>query len=297
MKFIIYTPLYNENTGGIVVLHKLCQLLNSIGETALVWYDCNPLSVNSLKTFKRKIRYFANIWFNKNKFETPYNLKLATKDDLRDSVVIYPEVIAGNPLNAKNVVRWLLYKPGKHTGVTDYGLNDLFFYFLKEFDDPSWNRNPDNKLYVVDYLSHIYKKRNNEKRSGVCYMVRKGNDRKLNYHPKDALKLDDLSHYEISQAFNKYKYFISYDLYTMYTCFAAICGCIPVVVPKQGVSREEWLHSEESRYGLAYGFDDISWAVLTRSNLLKLISQMDKANHNYVCEFVKKCKKYFNISI
>ena len=71
MKFIIYTPLYNENTGGIVVLHKLCQLLNSIGETALVWYDCNPLSVNSLKTFKRKIRYFANIWFNKNKFETP----------------------------------------------------------------------------------------------------------------------------------------------------------------------------------------------------------------------------------
>ena len=298
MKFIIYTPLYNENSGGVVVLHKLCQVLNSIGETALIWYDRNPLSVNSLKTFKKKVKYCLDTFFKKSKFKTPYNLKLANKEDIKDSIVIYPEIVAGNPLNAENVVRWFLYKPGKHTGVIDYGLNDLFFYYLEEFNDVRWNKDSSNKLFVVDYLSHVYKKINNGKRSGVCYMVRKGIDRELNYHPKNALKLDGMSHSEISKVFNECKYFISYDLYTMYTCFAAICGCIPIVVPKEGISKEEWSHSEESRYGLAYGFDDISWAVLTRPNLLKLISQMEEINSSYVCEFVKKCKeKYSNILI
>ena len=35
-KYIIVAPSYDENNGGCVVLHKLCDLLNSQGEKAVL---------------------------------------------------------------------------------------------------------------------------------------------------------------------------------------------------------------------------------------------------------------------
>jgi hypothetical protein len=55
------------------------------------------------------------------------------------SMVIYPEVIANNPLRASNVVRYLLNKPGFFTGigVESYGDRDYFLHFADEFRPPN----------------------------------------------------------------------------------------------------------------------------------------------------------------
>ena len=37
---------------------------------------------------------------------------IATRADLDDAVVVYPEIIPGNPLRGAPYLRWLLYKPG-----------------------------------------------------------------------------------------------------------------------------------------------------------------------------------------
>lgn len=301
MKFIIFTPRYKETTGGTIVLHKLAKVLNKMGHEAYIWNFQEPrtlftLLINRvLRIFKIKREIKARKLFNRREI-CPYSgLVKASNDDLKDSIVVYPEIIAGNPLGAEKVVRWLLYKPGAHTGVIDYSPKDLFFYYLKEYDYPQMNKFPDNQLFVADYFLDIYKQVNFGPRKGSCFMVRKGIGRKLNMHPKDAIQVDGLTHRELAEVFNQCEYFFSYDLYTMYSAYASICGCKSVVLPPAGMRVEEWIHNESGRNGVAFGLQDVERAEKTRPFLLSQIHNREKSNENSVSFFVERCKRFFQL--
>lgn len=75
-------------------------------------------------------------------------------DDFRQrAVVVYPEVIAGNPLRIQNVVRWILFYPGKNGGAFHYYEGDVLFSFQPQFYPgipqltPPWI---DQKLFFDD---------------------------------------------------------------------------------------------------------------------------------------------------
>ena len=49
-----------------------------------------------------------------------------------NTIVIYPEVIEGNPLNAPHVIRWILAEVGINVNnniINSWGKNDLVYYF------------------------------------------------------------------------------------------------------------------------------------------------------------------------
>lgn len=294
-KFIIYTESYDEGFGGIIVLYKLCSILNNVGIEAFIWPASKPYfdNKNILRYTIKSLKYYINKLFRLKDFRSPYNLRIASISDLKDAIVVYPEIISGNPLYAKKVVRWFLHKPGFHSGVINYQSDELYFYFSKEFDDPVINPFSDNELTILDIKSDIYKQTNFDVRSGTCYMIRKGRNRDLNYHHSDAVLIDNLSHEEVAKAFNKFKYFVSYDPYTMYSLYAAFCGCISIVVPMEGVNKEGWRSSEELRLGIAYGSNDIEWALSSRDRLLEKIGTIDRNSESSVYYFVKKCSDFF----
>ncbi|MCK5424804.1 MAG: hypothetical protein KAI89_05485, partial [Emcibacter sp.] len=157
--YIIYAPSFSENNGGCIVLHKLCHMLNQLGERAFLW----PME----PVYKPRMRDRVLSFLKPKPFEVnkEFNTPVATPKDLNDnSIVIYPEIINGNPLKHKNVVRWFLHKPGHHTGKVEYGENELYFIFDQYCDDPSLNNNPENELFLVQ-LNPAYKN-NNGNRSG-----------------------------------------------------------------------------------------------------------------------------------
>ncbi|WP_462160467.1 hypothetical protein [Pseudoalteromonas maricaloris] len=228
-KYIVFAPSYDENVGGSISMHRLCHLLNTQGEEAYLWHD------GKSKLIKNK------------DFITP---DICTKQ-LDDFIVVYMDVVSGNPIQCPNVVRWYLNKPGFFTENIRYGEQELYFYFQEIFNHSMYRAN--HRLYVVYFMTSLYRNKNKLNREGSCYMLRKGRGRKLVHDVSESVKIDGKSHYEIAEIFNDKKYFYCYDLYSAYSSFAALCGCIPIVIPEDGISEQDWQPVEKLRYGIAYG--------------------------------------------
>lgn len=283
----------------MIVLYKLCAILRELGYNAKVWPSPKPgpREIFSPRGVKKALRWHGTIApilrLKPRIIMSPYDIPIARIADLAGSIAIYPEVVAGNPLGAKRVVRWLLNRPRTLNENAVFSERESFFYYHEHFND--WDLNPSvrNQLRVVELMGDVYRRRNHGTRSGTCYMVRKGEGRVLDHHGSEAINVDGLSHRELAKVFNDCKYFVSYDPYTMYSRYAAMCGCIPVVVPREGISKEQWRPEVENRLGIAYGWDDISWAVETREDLMRLLDATERHNIESVRKFVQITSELF----
>lgn len=278
-KYGIYIHKFSSNSGGIICLGYLCHLLNEIGEKAFM-----------VTTNDKSLEYFDNDDSNLN-----LNMPILKKNEIDDeTTIIYPEIVDNNPLGAKNVVRWLLHRPGFHTGRINFGKDDLIVAHTKthqgtyEIDE----RHILNIKYIMD---NIYYNKNLEK-TKTCYSIRKGRKSKPNLklvHQKDSICIDGKSHQEISDIFNKSHTFISYDTYSTFSLYAALCGTTSIVIPDENVSKKDWYHDVRDTYGIAYGLEDIEYANQTRDLLYQNINIQKQSNIDMVKNFVSLCEDYF----
>jgi hypothetical protein len=267
---------YSNNCGGIVVQYYLAQILDKIGVKVRIKLNNNYIPNNIYNNY------------DNNDFE------------LKDTIVIYGETIKGNPLNAPNIIRWILAElgiiSGKHIYKT-WGLNDLVYYFnseLKFLKEPDKLNNIYKNLSLL-YIDPIFKNINQE-RYGYCHTFRKTEFHKniSLIHPQNSFEITrEHKQEDYFHLFNKYEYFVSYDPLTFLSIIAAICGCISIIYPIEGISKKDWLKMTaladylndknlESIYGIAYGysFKEISNAYST----LPLVKDQWDDIHQYFKE-------------
>ena len=299
-KFIIFTPSYNEKSGGVIVLHKLCHLLNELGREAYLvpHFDNHVISKHGLiikiyRFVKIELKRILKGFKVNEAFNTPVFNGDFEKIDWDDWIVIYPEIVLGNPLGAKNIVRWLLHQPGFLSGIVQYGKKELYFKFndaIHDFDYPG-SCTSKNHLKVIHYPLEYYNLEGvSKERAGTAYCLRKGRNKEIQHDLADSVLIDDLPHAEVAKIFKKVERFISYDVLTAYSIFAVLCGCESIVVPDEGISKEEWYPNPEDRYGISYGFNDYDCAHQSKAlvkqrivdeqskvvaNIKKAISEMD----------------------
>ena len=304
--FIIYSPSYEETSGGTIVLHKLCDLINERGYSAKIWPHHYPPLMSSMmgcgfkytlhKTFKNLIQ------LARGKRKKDFKLSrerhdgtvLAGIQDLRDStIVIYPDIIYGNPLNAKNVVRWWLYKSSFHPRKKQAGVTELNFHYLESFLNQALINEGSYLLSPVVIMKNTYKQTNFGARRGCCHIIRKGRSKLLDQHPQDSILIDGLTHEETAKVFNEVEYCVCYDSYTLLSGYAVFCGCKVMVVPDEGVTLEEWLPDERARYGLAYGKENTAWAESTRHLVLEEWLTKEKQNIEMTKKLLEKCLSHF----
>lgn len=311
LKFVIVSP--RQNSGGAIVLHKLCLLLQNLGYDSRIFYS--PLFNNKdknvrLNYLKEWIRYiihdakrillaylfpkaFEKKPSYKGYFYTPIKgckRKLLPFVD-KNTIVIYPETIENNPLRAKNTVFWLLYH---YTNNKLHNMNNcLVFAFREIFNNPLLN--PDDKILTLTHFDFDLFNNPNKKRQGNCYIIRKGKNRKDLPNTFDGPIIDNLTEPQIAEIFKNTEICYSYDTQTSYCTLASLCGCIPVVVPEEGKKREDYLSKGEFGYGRAYGStpSEIEYAIKTQRKLKEGLMQLEEENLEKVKKFVDICLNYF----
>ena len=316
MNYIIVSPI--QYCGGPIVLHYLCKLLNEYGYSAKVFlintlgekkayentlkYWCSHL-IFITKLFIKKVISF--LFITEKNYHSRYDgiYYLPVKDvkikylpffNKKKTIVVYPEIVYGNFLKAKYVVRWLLYYNRYVNDPNAFGKNDLVMAYREIFNDTRLN--PSNNILTLSYFNmDLYKQTNFEERKGYCYVIRKGKNRTDLPAQFDGPIIDNFSEFEKVKAFNKYKYCILYDMQTAYASIAALCGCIPIQIPEQGKTRKDYCGQGENRYGVAIGQiqEEIDWALNTRPFLLKYYTDMRNNDSNKVNEFIKMCDGHF----
>lgn len=305
MKFIICTGSYDENVGGSIVPHKLCEFINEYTDSICYLYRLYQYPIlrrgNLLKSVYQTIKVEIG---SRLKIISSYdkNSKYVIKDipkELDDYVVIYLESATDNILNAKNVVRLLLHNPGNFTNLIHYGTGELYFRYGPHFDNfkIKGSKTSEKFINIQSYPTDIYNLNDVSKhRDGNCYALRKGKNRKITHKIEQNVIIDDLSHSEVAKLFKEKKYFISYDTATAYSYLAALCGCISIVVPEIGITTEMWQPDEKLRYGVAYGFSDneIKWAIDTQSLLIEEVNKKQMKNIEITRDFISECQEYFN---
>lgn len=272
--YIIGYDTLHANSGGEIVLYSLCHFLNDIGEEAYMNGGSFPNVLNLNCPIK------------------PKELNL-----LSDNViVVYPEITNGNPLGAKNVVRWMLYPIGFNGGnIKTHSKNDLIIGWGSECSGGGYIINEDNCIIIKHIMSDIYKHLNSASRGKTCYMKRKGEQwgQSFDQHPQDSICIDGKSHQEIFDIFNDCHTFYCYDPHTYYSTYASMCGCDSIVVPPKTLPKEDWKNSIEETYGIAYGIDDLERARKTRPLMLDCIKNQYNSNIKNTLKFIKLCESHF----
>lgn len=308
--FLICAPSYSENNGGAIVLHKLCSLINQNGGHAYLFpftdnFEFNKFNYKKVlfKFFKKHLREpFRKFKLNPT-FQTPVIKKLPIDISSDSWIVVYPEIIFGNPLNGKNIVRWLLHNPGfnpetgKDTNNFFFGKNELYFRigsWFKNFEYPG-SVTSKNFLQIFHMPLDLYNNKNtSHHRNGVAYLLRKGEAKKIIHDLDTSIRIDGKKHEEIAHIFKSVKTFISYDPYSTYSVFAALCDCDSIVVPDENVTEEQWMPQPERRYGIAYGFENLEKSRLTRHLVVNRYLESEKLYKKNVAEFIEESNNFFD---
>ncbi len=304
MKFVVVST--RSFSGGNIVLHLLCRNLVERG------YDASILSEYTHTELSKPTNTILLLWkllyYLVRDFFRYFKMKLGFKENVfgslkcpkkilpicdENTIVIYPDVVYGNPFHAKNVVRWFLYHNRFPNNPEAYGKDELVFSFREHFND--YNLNPSCRLLTLNYFNKdLYKQTYFGERKGVCYIIRKGKNRP-DLPPKfDGPIIDDLPEKEKVAVFNRCKYCYDYDTQTFYSTIAVVCGCIPIVVMERGKTKSDYLGEGDSDYGRAYGDspEEIEYAIKTRQQCLQLLD-FEESNKKNVDFFVKTVSEYF----
>lgn len=305
MQILVYSQNFDSKNGGVVVLHRLVHLINTTTEhEAFLVPNSLDLTISkySIVGLKKKLKHNKKVkrYTTKPQWITPV-LDSLQGIDLSQTIVVYPEITSGNPLNAKNVVRWLLHQPAHFSGQINYGENELIFKFnsaIKDFSLPN-SKTSEQELKVIYYPTDLYNEEGvqpYQERTLTCHAIRKGKH-KPKVHPEDSILIDSLSHEEVARLFKQTKRFISYDDYTAYSIFANLCGCESIVVPDSDTTIEQWYPNITDRYGIAYGFNEeqLKWAKDTQSLVKEHVENEHRRSEQCVKNFIQEALDYFRL--
>lgn len=284
--FLLRNFGYSESCGGCSVLHLLVHLINTAsnsnnGPTAFVSTAKGPCDTNP-----GYMTPMTPSWFN-----------------MSNSIAIYNEM-PENVFHSTNRIYYILFFPNNNAVYPQgsyilcwsegfcQGIDNSLHKFtlnllqidMKLFD--SIPRSPQREI------SYILVKKKVWRLSGRVVTIEDQVDSSLGEHfPVGESKLNRL------MILAETKRLVSYDRATFISVEAAAMGCLSIVMPAPNVTRDEWLSAvgEAFKYGIAYGFEEINYALSTMDRVNNHLRSLSMKQEDHVREFLQDVRNFFSL--
>lgn len=242
--YYLLAPAYRRSSAGIRVMHMLCHLLNRCGQDAWMF----PTETNPM-------------------WHTPLLNDALRKQHLdagRQPIVIYPEVVRGNPAGAQSVVRYLLNVPGLLGGDASFADTDLIFAYGKSLLPAGLG--DDHIMFMPPIDTSLFNNHDNpldQRRKG--WLIYPGRHTEaLRLHPQLAAKCTVITNQwpaspkEMAELFRRSERVYCFSS-TSIALEAMLCGCPAVVLKSPFFDGVPIGIGEFGTHGLA--FDDAPQAI------------------------------------
>lgn len=261
VKYLIMASDYVNNSAGVWCLYKLC---NDLNEKKMMSFICGSrvtcdyldAPILPMSEAKKLVRNVDNL------------------------VVVYPETVHGNPLNAKRVVRWVLNRPGLIDGQEIYNDKELIFLYAEAYRSYVKNEIA-AKLYMPTIDESIFFNDNNDScRKLKCFYVGKSRFKPGYFDPRYAVEItrNFPSRKDLGNLFRASTVLYCFDNSTIMVYEAIACGCSVMIIPDGTQTLEDFQCQELGMDGIMWGSSDSSVNVV---DVDKFKSKYDDLKNSY----------------
>lgn len=238
-RFVIYAPVYSDKSAGVKMLHVLCDALNRRGYQTVVCFMINGQVVisNNPLNYGPDLKWYA------------LTDHMELRQFIKEGIVVYPEIVSGNPLNAKQVVRYMLNGEGiVAKNKTQASVDDFILAF-----SASYHPNPHA---ILNKVSH-YEGFNTEgalptmERNMDLTYIGKGDgygDCPIVPGSVELTRTWPKNKAELAILLKNTRYFYTWDWCTQTVTDAMLCGAIPVYLSLAPYNSFDELHPGEAAY-------------------------------------------------
>ena len=274
---VIVAPPYVGHSNGIKTLHKICHTINQLGGCArlMFWYA--------------GVVTFGGVEWTNAGWDTP----CLTEDDkeiYKKAIVVYPEIVKGNPMDAPKVARYLGNKEGLLNGMgMDIGSGDFLVAHSKvirpDADYVLFNAEI-NPVFNDDGSEHAL-----NRNMDVTYIGKGAMYGGCTVQPRSLLveRVYPRGQEQLAYVLKRTRFFYTWDSWSAINVEAIMCGAVPVFM-----RYEPWTENEidGSELGILprnviQGFDD------GRDRLIGRIKELDETWDSRVGEFCRRIDLHF----
>ncbi|MBF0185799.1 MAG: tetratricopeptide repeat protein [Magnetococcales bacterium] len=284
--YLIVTPWYRHSSAGIVALHYLCHQLNQLGYEAYLFVWMQP-------RLPAGMRPLHPHW------STPV-ITVPLEDNplwqrIKDRViVIYPEIIPSNPVQATRVVRYMLNREAGTQSVRA-GADDFIVSFSKMFLLSHY------VLYMpvsLDLALFHDREAPQERNQDMCW-IGKGSLYGVQDKPPAGCVPITITwpptRQELADQLRQSRFLYTFDALTSLTVEAALCGAVPVIKHFGPWSRRDFEFSELGVNGVAMEDtpEEIERAIATRGLLRSKVQQAIAEIPQKILGFAEATQAFF----
>ena len=229
MKFIVAAPRYNHQSAGIVVLHELCDALCRLGHECyiILMHGSAPnfdwAYTNSEEFFNKELKRTS---FPDGTTSEHINLLIS------QSIIFYPEVVSGNPLNGRNVIRYFLNYDGGLSGhPVEIKERDLIITYQHDYKPDAVFRLFKPILTIRSYDDYFYNL-NLNKVLELTYFGKNPLNQET-FRIKDTVSITKTwpdTKDQLLTLLKATKYFYTWDCHTTTALDALLCGATPIAL-------------------------------------------------------------------